>query len=205
MIALGFSRMPSCHDDTVTFVRWGQVYILASNGQASRTPRSRARILVNCFLRGIDVVPLPPASMTPLSEVRSNPVSPQLLSTLAALGGKGQLTLSVPAPNPAPQFAASGKAWLDAKQHQHTRLQQIKAGLLDLAHAIALPAFGPHMTGSVISCDILVPRGAESDVRSDLAQVANKTAALDQSSLTICGLWPPFSFAHQHHDPCVTV
>ena len=158
----------------------------------------RLRTMVNCYEHGLDFIPLSPA--TQMTEKQAAQLAAECGAALTRqyrlIAEHGQMTLllslcsSLPAPQP-----ADGRAWLKARSQ---RLAGIDGAARMMQKIVADLSYRRHMCQApgAIRCDLLVPRRELVKTQQHIKTAKNLAMQADGiSSLTVCGLWPPFHFS----------
>lgn len=177
----------------------GPIGVLLVPEHIAGTARARLQHQLRHFETGMAFVPTAPAVSVPendgarIAQMRQK----QLAEALVALEGTGQLTLSMTWDIPVQRLPnrTCGRDWLHQRKHLHAEADhrsRTALTFLDLLEDLGL-ASRTRQKNQSVERDLLVSETRMNSIRQRIQKHAATFKAGDLS-LTVTGLWPPFSF-----------
>ncbi|CAN0602012.1 unnamed protein product [Ectocarpus sp. 12 AP-2014] len=205
---LGWAKKSTRCPGSVTRLAAGGTDLLLIDVTEAKTARARLELQVMCFETGIDFVPTAPAQLFPEPAGVSRAITQEreIAAMLDHFEGKGQLRLEIAdAPVPTAQTAAaSGRDWLTRRKALYDTRIARKLRAKDVLDHLDLAEFDikTRALATGVERDILVPKKALKRVLKHLRTSAEK---IDTAmTLSVTGLWPPFSFVQPFCDSRTT-
>ena len=196
---LGWTQGHIAYPAPVVVREVGPLGILLVPDHLAATPRTRLQLQMQCFENEIGFIPTAPS--LPLSEddglrfARARRA--ELLDALVQFDGLGQLTLSMTWKFPTKRLPKRicGRDWLRKRQELHSVSDQLARTALAFFDGCANPVIDSRtrQQNQRVERDILISKRCLDGILNGIRKHADEYDA-DGLSLTVTGLWPPFSF-----------
>lgn len=194
MIALGWTDHETSLPPGIVLVNAGALKVLCTSEENADTHRRKLLQQVSCFESGVDFVPVAAEHSAHIETAINQANSTDLYTTLCRIKAHGQLTITCDLPKPEPANQ-TGKHWLRARRARNDKVTQQSRILRDLSDTLRYPATAVRHENGASVCDLLVHRNDRERACARIADYLGKRIGLQDTVVTVTGLWPPFGFA----------